>query len=67
MRADKGQLGGTWDELATASGVNRHQPASTRALKTYRVPDTSKNCLALPDLDRGQIARRLVQELSNTT
>lgn len=33
LRAAKEQLDVTWDELATASGIN------PRAMKTYRMPD----------------------------
>lgn len=43
----------TWDELATASGIN------PRALKTYRMPDTSKDFRPLPDLARAAVARLL--------
>jgi hypothetical protein len=51
LKAAKDQLGMTWDELATASGIN------PRALKTYRMPDTSKDFRPLPDLARAAVAR----------
>lgn len=53
LKAAKDQLGLTWDELAAASGIN------ARALKTYRMPDTSKDFRHLPDLARAAISRLL--------
>jgi hypothetical protein len=53
LRAAKEQLGVTWDELATASGIN------PRAMKTYRMPETSKDYRALPDLARAAVERLL--------
>lgn len=53
LKAAKEQLGLTWDELAQASGIN------ARALKTYRMPETSKDHRPLPDLARAAIARLL--------
>jgi hypothetical protein len=53
LKAAKDQLGMTWDELATASGIN------PRALKTYRMPDTSKDFRPLPDLARAAVVRLL--------
>jgi predicted nucleotidyltransferase len=50
LRLAKEQLGVSWDELAVANGIN------PRALKTYRMPDTSKDYRALPDLARSAIA-----------
>lgn len=51
LKAIKDQLGVTWDELAEASGIN------PRALKTYRMPDTSKDFRPLPDLARAALSR----------
>lgn len=51
LKAVKEQLGLTWDELATASGIN------PRALKTYRMPETSKDFRPLPDLARAALAQ----------
>jgi len=51
LKGAKDQLGMTWDELATASGIN------PRALKTYRMPDTSKDFRPLPDLARAAVQR----------
>lgn len=45
-------LGLQWDELAESCGIK------PRALKTYRMPDTSKDHRTLPDL-----ARRAIQQL----
>ncbi|MFL9922361.1 hypothetical protein PQR75_45400 [Paraburkholderia fungorum] len=53
LKDAKAQLGVTWDELAVASGIN------PRALKTYRMPDESKDYRALPDLARAAIVRVL--------
>ena len=53
LKAAKDQLGMTWDELAAASGIK------PRALKTYRMPDTSKDFRPLPDLARSAVARLL--------
>ncbi|MDN7466235.1 hypothetical protein [Burkholderia gladioli] len=53
MKTAKDQLGMTWDELAMASGIN------PRALKTYRMPHTSKDFRPLPDLARAAVARLL--------
>jgi hypothetical protein len=53
LKDAKAQLGVTWDELAVASGIN------PRALKTYRMPDESKDYRALPDLARAAIVRLL--------
>lgn len=53
LKAAKEQLGLTWDGLAEASGIN------ARALKTYRMPETSKDFRPLPDLARAAIVRLL--------
>ncbi|MGF6440271.1 hypothetical protein QF002_001080 [Paraburkholderia youngii] len=53
LKAAKDQLGVTWDELAKASGIN------PRALKTYRMPDTSKDFRPLPELARAAVSRLL--------
>jgi hypothetical protein len=53
LKDAKAQLGVTWDELAVASGIN------PRALKTYRMPDESKDYRTLPDLARAAIVRLL--------
>ncbi|MGI4861572.1 MAG: hypothetical protein ACRYHA_32525 [Janthinobacterium lividum] len=53
LRTAKEQLGATWDELATASGIN------PRALKTYRMPEISKDYRSLPDLARAAVVRLL--------
>ncbi|WP_146014063.1 hypothetical protein [Trinickia dabaoshanensis] len=55
LRRAKDALGLTWDELAGASGI------SPRALKTYRMPETSQDHRTLPNLSRAAI-ERLVQE-----
>lgn len=51
LKAAKDALGVTWDELAELSGIN------PRALKTYRMPDTSKDFRQLPALARAAIDR----------
>ncbi len=51
LRQAKEALGLTWDDLARASGI------APRALKTYRMPVTSKDCRALPGLARAAIER----------
>ncbi|HKT66574.1 MAG TPA: hypothetical protein VJR91_23635 [Burkholderia sp.] len=51
LRDAKDRLGVTWDALAIASGI------SPRAMKTYRMPDTSKDHRALPALARAAIVR----------
>lgn len=53
LRAAKEQLGVTWDELAMASGIN------PRAMKTYRMPETSKDYRTFPDLARAAVVRLL--------
>lgn len=52
LKAAKAVLGVKWDALAEMAGIN------PRALKTYRMPDTSKDHRAFPDL-----ARRAIDEL----
>ncbi|WP_144155244.1 transcriptional regulator [Paraburkholderia sp. BCC1885] len=56
LRRAKDTLGVTWDELAEASGI------SPRALKTYRMPETSQDHRALPNLARAAIARLLEEK-----
>lgn len=51
LRQAKEALGLTWDDLARESGI------APRALKTYRMPDTSKDHRELPGLARTAIAR----------
>ncbi|CAG9236986.1 conserved hypothetical protein [Paraburkholderia tropica] len=51
LRQAKETLGLTWDDLARASGI------APRALKTYRMPETSKDFRALPGLARAAIER----------
>lgn len=53
LKAAKDRLAMTWDELAAASGIN------PRALKTYRMPETSKDFRPLPDLARAAVSRLL--------
>lgn len=47
----KAAMGMTWDELAEASGIK------ARALKTYRMPDSSKDHRTLPDLARRSLTQ----------
>jgi len=56
LKAAKDQLGITWDELATASDIN------PRALKTYRMPETSKDFRPLPKLARAAIEQLLTEQ-----
>lgn len=56
LRRAKDALGLTWDELALASGI------SPRALKTYRMPETSQDHRALPNLARAAIERLLEEK-----
>ena len=51
LKTIKDQLGVTWDELAALSGIN------PRALKTYRMPDDSKDFRALNDLAKNALIR----------
>jgi hypothetical protein len=53
LKSAKDALGVTWDELAESAGVN------PRALKTYRMPDTSKDHRPLPALARAAVDRLL--------
>ncbi len=53
LKAAKDELGFTWDELAAQAGIN------ARALKTYRMPDTSKDFRHMPDLARAALSRLL--------
>lgn len=52
LQAAKTQLDVTWDELAARAGI------APRALKNYRMPNTSQNHRNMPIL-----ARRAVQQL----
>lgn len=52
LQATKNLLDVTWDELAEQAGI------MPRALKNYRLPDTSKNHRGMPGL-----ARRAVEQL----
>lgn len=52
LQAAKVALGITWDEFAVQSGI------TARALKNYRLPDTSQNHRSMPKL-----AWRAVQQL----
>lgn len=49
LKAAKETLGVGWDSLADMAGIK------PRALKTYRMPDSSKDHRALPDLARRAI------------
>lgn len=49
MQAAKATLGVDWNTFATLAGIK------PRAFKTYRMPDTSKDHRALPDLARRAI------------
>ncbi|MGA7816696.1 hypothetical protein [Caballeronia sp.] len=51
LKSAKDALGVTWDALAELSGIN------PRALKTYRMPDTSQDYRQLPALARAAIDR----------
>ncbi|MBU9630729.1 helix-turn-helix domain-containing protein [Burkholderia multivorans] len=53
LRFAKATLGMTWDQLAAAAEIN------ARALKTYRMPDTSKDFRPLPMLARAAIEKLL--------
>lgn len=52
----KEKLGVTWDELALRSNIK------PRALKTYRMPETSKDYRTMPHLAKDAI-ERLLNEL----
>jgi hypothetical protein len=53
LKAAKAALGVEWDALAEMAGIK------PRALKTYRMPVTSKDHRSLPDLARQAIDRVL--------
>ncbi|MBR8029990.1 helix-turn-helix domain-containing protein [Burkholderia cenocepacia] len=55
LKAAKDQLGITWDEFAAASNI------SPRALKTYRMPDSSKDFRPLPKLARAAVEQLLYE------
>jgi len=59
LKAAKEALDLKWDELAERSGI------SARALKTYRMPETSKDFRHLPGLARAAISR-LLEEAKGT-
>lgn len=61
LRHAKEALGVTWDELAEASGIN------PRALKTYRMPETSQDHRELPRLARAAIDRLLQRKRGRRT
>lgn len=52
LKKAKAKLGLTWDAMADQSGISR------RALKTYRMPETSMDYRPLPPL-----ARRAIEAL----
>lgn len=53
LNAAKKKLGMTWDELAEKSNIH------PRALKTYRMPEESKNYRSMPPLAKDAIERLL--------
>jgi hypothetical protein len=53
LKAAKATLGVEWDTLAGLAGIN------PRALKTYRMPDSSKDHRSLPSLAKSAIDRVL--------
>ena len=53
LKTAKRELGLTWDELAAQVGIH------PRALKTYRMPVTSKDHRALPSLAKRSIDQLL--------
>jgi len=55
LKVVKEKLGVMWDELAEQSSI------SPRALKTYRMPETSKDYRSMPRLAKAAIDR-LLQE-----
>lgn len=54
LRAAKERLGVPWDELARLSGI------APRALKTYRMPESSADHRPLPPLAKAAIERLLL-------
>jgi hypothetical protein len=55
LKSAKAALGVEWDALAELAGIK------PRALKTYRMPDNSKDHRGLPDLARRAIDGLLVE------
>lgn len=55
LKVVKIKLGLKWDELAVEAGIN------PRALKTYRMPDTSQDFRVMPSLAKAAIDRLLEQ------
>lgn len=55
LQSAKDTLGVTWDALAQAAGIK------PRALKTYRMPPSSKDYRTMPSLARAALSR-LVQD-----
>lgn len=55
LKAAKATLDVEWDDLAKMAGIN------PRALKTYRMPDSSKDHRGLPDLARRAIDALLTE------
>ncbi|MDH0342079.1 hypothetical protein [Chromobacterium haemolyticum] len=53
LKAVKTELGVEWDELAERAGIK------PRALKTYRMPATSKDFRTMPSLAHDAISRVL--------
>jgi len=53
LNSVKAKLGVTWDELADRTNIN------PRALKTYRMPETSKDYRKIPTLAKDAIDRLL--------
>ena len=60
LKAAKATLGVEWDAFATMAGIK------PRAFKTYRMPDSSKDRRALPDLARDAIDRLLAAHKKKT-
>lgn len=56
LRAAKQSLGVTWGVLAEMSGIN------PRALKTYRMPDSSNDYRTIPSLARRSIDAILAEK-----
>jgi predicted PP-loop superfamily ATPase len=59
LQSTKEVLNVTWDELAERAGIN------PRALKTYRMPLTSKDYRPMPFLARSAIQRLLNESRKN--
>lgn len=60
LKAAKATLGLTWDDFALKAGIN------PRALKTYRMPGTSKDFRTMPSLARSAIDRLLADHQKKT-